>query len=63
MVKITHNQNIMEWLIDMYGNVNWEMEHNKDNPEVWGKLSKLRRAVSFVICNGWNAESPKNLYV
>ena len=63
MVKITHNQNALEWLLDMQGNVEWEMNSNKGNPEVWGKMFKLRRAVSFVIINGWNAESPKNLYV
>ena len=63
-MKITHNQNVMEWLIDMYGNVLWEMERCGADTQQWGRLSQLKRAVSFVMSHAWNDdECPQSLYI
>jgi len=59
---VYHNKNVLEWLMDMYTNVEWYI-YNHKNTDEYKRATRLQRAIFYVITNGWNDSNyPEKYY-
>ena len=59
MVKITHNRNVLAWLVDSIdvSQEHYDMECTTDEERT--RMVKWQKATLAIIVNGWNSTSTK----